>query len=207
MSNTMITIVASVVGVILTLVLVILTIILVRLTSLQRRVANSEFFHSVVKVMEDTRIHRQTIRNYINHKNRHHIVSLEEYNKVLDAADKVSRAYDYLGLLDRNKLIDSNLIDYYYSAPLVDLWDKFLKQYLDGLVNSGKRDKTHLWELRKFYERVQFVRDNHPGLTAKPITEQEWPDNPRENPNDTYWLRNSRKRLRILYMRMRHKPR
>ena len=123
--------------------------------------------------MEDIREDCHTIRKYINdYKTTEKQWPVPD--DILGAADRVSRAFDYLGLLDRRGLVDSKLVDYFYSGTLVELWDGFLKKYVD----EQSRGKTHLWELRQFYDRVKNVPDNHPANTGN----KKWPRNPRRKP-------------------------
>lgn len=183
--------IATSTNIILALVVVVLTLIIAWYTRIQGKVAQSEFFDSVTKMMEDTRRDRHIIRAYVNGRkssNKPVFLKPEELSdaadrvsqlpkEVSDAADRVSRAYDYLGLLDRNRLVDHKLIDFFYSVPLVKLWDDLLGDYVTKLTDpkTGTRDKTHLWELRQFYEQVKNVPANHPEVAGK----KNWPRNPR----------------------------
>ena len=48
---------------------------------------------------------------------------------------------------------------------LAILWRDYLRSYVGDLRQLSKRGPTHFWELDQFARRIEWVADNHPGLT------------------------------------------
>ncbi len=139
---------------------------------LQHEAFELESFMHAVKFMEEVRPDRAIIRTYIQ---RNKTWSDMKKDGKLENLDKVCRAFDVLGLLDRHKLVDPDLIDRFYAPPLVQLWDGIMGNYVDELRKPENRGKIHFWELDSFYRRVQNVPPKHPGITGRP----DWPLHPR----------------------------
>jgi hypothetical protein len=89
--------------------------------------------------------------------------------------DELCRRFDLLGLYDRIGIVNSLHVDFIYAVPFVELYEGFLKPYVEHL-RTGTRGMKHFWELVQFYDRVKHVPSNHPAESGKP----NWPENPRE---------------------------
>jgi len=139
---------------------------------LQHEAFELEAFMHAVDFMEEVRADRAIIRTYIKSNK---IWSDMKKDGKIDSLDKVCRAFDVLGLLDRQKLVNQDLVDRFYAPPLVELWEKMMGSYVDELRKPEHRGKTHYWELDSLYRRVQNVPKYHPGNTGLP----DWPLHPR----------------------------
>jgi hypothetical protein len=95
----------------------------------------------------------------------------------LAAVDDLCRSFDLLGVYDKLGIVNSLHVDYMYAVPFVDLYETFLKDYVEYLQN-GPRGPMHFWELVQFYRRVRNVPRNHPAATGAP----DWPQDPRGRP-------------------------
>lgn len=174
MSNIVIA-VATVAYVVLTVAVV---VFLARQTRAQQKAVKLQIFHMIVERMENTRAYRQTLRDYIKKsKLEHEKVPFPPPEEIKEAADKVSREFDYLGLLDRIGMVDSRLVDLFYSVPFVFLYKDLLNEYISELRKPESRGPTHFWELVQFYNRVKNVPDNHPGLSGN----LDWPKDARKS--------------------------
>ncbi len=142
--------------------------------TLQKRASDSQFFYFIVARMEQTRRDRATIREYV----KAGAIECPPPEPVRGAVDRVCREFDLLGLLDRNGLVDSRLVDQFYSVPFVLLYEEIIGKYVEYLREQAQRGPTHFWELVQFYGRVRWVPSNHPGLSDLP----DWPDDPRAKP-------------------------
>lgn len=146
-------------------------------TKAQQKIVKLQIFHMVVERMENTRAYRQTLRDYVKKSKREHEKALFPLpEEVREAADNVSREFDYLGLLDRTGMVDSRLVDSFYSVPFVFLYKDLLNQYVSELRKPENRGPTHFWELVQFYNRVKNVPNNHPGLSGN----LDWPKDTRQ---------------------------
>jgi hypothetical protein len=145
-----------------------------RQVKLQHEAFELEAFMHAVNFMEEVRADRAIIRTYI--KSSKKWSDMKKDGK-LDNLDKVCRAFDVLGLLDRHKLVNQDLVDRFYAPPLVQLWEGMMGSYVDELRKPENRGKTHYWELDSFYRRVQNVPQKHPGVTGL----ADWPLHPRNN--------------------------
>lgn len=92
----------------------------------------------------------------------------------LEAVDDLCRSFDLLGIYDRLGIVNTLHVDFMYAVPFVELYETFLREYVEYLRN-GPRGLKHFWELVQFYERVKNVPHNHPTETGDP----DWPRNPR----------------------------
>lgn len=142
----------------------------------QRKATQLQMFHLAAVRMEETRADRGKLRKYVRgYKDIKTPVSFPLPDDVKIAADRVSRAFDYLGLLDRTRVVDPKFINFFYAVPLVLLYKDILGQYVADLRKPSQRGPTHLWELVQFYDRVRNVPDNHPAISGRP----DWQKNPR----------------------------
>ena len=89
--------------------------------------------------------------------------------------DQVCRDFDLIGLLDNADVIDRTLVDRFYAVPFIDLYDPFLKKYIDRLrlAEGENRGRTHFWEVDQLYDRVKNVV--HPSKRTPSV----WPEDPR----------------------------
>ncbi len=142
----------------------------------QKTQAELESFMLIAKLMEETRSDREIVRWHVERKMTWMDMKTDN---TLEQLDKVCRAFDILGLLDRNNLINQDLVDRFYAPPLVNLWDAIMGSYVDELRKAENRGKTHFWELDQLYHRIQNVPKVHPGITGK----ADWPEHPRQTSN------------------------
>ena len=98
-----------------------------RQTQMQRKTVQLQTFHMLVVRLEETRKHRQTVRDYVqNSKREHGKVLFPLPPDVRDAADTICREFDYLGLMDHSRTVDSRLVDLFYAVPFVLLYKDVL---------------------------------------------------------------------------------
>jgi hypothetical protein len=136
-------------------------------TKAQRKTLQMQAFDMLAAKLEEGRQQRRVVRDYArDSKARSGKVVFPLPNEVMDAVDRICRDFDYLGLFDRTGLVDSRLVDMFYSVPFVLLYEDILGEYVAELRKQENRGPTHLWELVKFYERVRAVPKNHPGVTG-----------------------------------------
>jgi len=128
-------------------------------------------FLRLLEIMEASRQDREFVRDCRNQHRKPVDLNKDE----IDRVDRVCRTFDILGLFDRQHLINSHLVDEFYAPPFIELYKTYLKDYVEDLRQENKRGKTHYWELVQFYERVESVISNHPGLTGA----SNWPDDSR----------------------------
>jgi hypothetical protein len=127
-----------------------------RQTSLQKQLTNIQIFYSFVKRMEATRVDRAKLRAYVQQQRAAgQPITMPLPPDVDEAANRVCREYDILGLLDRHGLIDRRLVDQFYSVPLALLHKDILATYLNYIRDASRRGPTHFWELASFAERVR----------------------------------------------------
>lgn len=88
-----------------------------------------------------------------------------------DAANKVSRQFDILGVLEKLGYIDQEFVDRFWAISVDEIWD-ICKDWVN--CERTLRGPNHLWEFEKLAERVRYVKMNHPA-----ITRAGWPKNPR----------------------------
>ena len=126
--------------------------------------------HALFDRLERIRGDRKLVRDLAIEKIQLGKLTDEEFA----AIERVCRAFDILGLMDRRRLIPRAFVDEFYAPPLVLLWDQ-LQPHVER--QRAKRGKTHYWELIEFHHRVQHVPEAHPGLRDK----HAWPLFPRLN--------------------------
>ena len=99
------------------------------------------------------------------------LIANEEQRRFVD---QVCRDFDLIGLLDNANVIDRSLVKRFYAVPFVDLYEPFLKNYIDQLrlVDGENRGPTHFWEVDRLYDRVKHVI--HPSKMNPPRLH--WPD-------------------------------
>src|SRR5262249_42030067 len=92
----------------------------------------------------------------------------------LESFDRVARAFDMTGGLDRLHIIRSDFTDVFYSHALHELW---VRNDFGKYVEWQRRERgpCHFWELVEFHERTKATFDNHPGNTGA----TKWPRNAR----------------------------
>jgi hypothetical protein len=147
-------------------------------TTAQTRTVKLQMFNMLAARMENARQHRQVVRDYASKcwlETGRVVFPLPD--NVRDAADRVCREFDYLGLIDRNRIVDPKLIDQFYAVPFVQLYEDVLQTYVDDLRKPENRGPAHFWELVQLYERVKNVPRNHPGLG--PAVKPDWPNDAR----------------------------
>ena len=111
---------------------------------------------------------------------RHLLYKLKETKKHLkdwtdeekDAANKVTRQFDILGVLEKLGYIEREFVDRFWAISVVEVW-----KLCEGWVENERalRGPNHLWEFQQLAERVKQVRETHPA-----ITKGRWPKNPRK---------------------------
>jgi hypothetical protein len=141
----------------------------------QRKAVDLQMFHELAARMEEARPLRQIVRSYVKLKRESETKIFPLPDDIKEAVDKICREFDYLGLLDHNRVVDSRLVDRFYAVPFVLLYKDVLEIYVNELRRAENRGPTHFWELVQFYERVKDVPKKHPGLTGKP----DWPEDAR----------------------------
>ncbi len=128
---------------------------------------------SAFDLMEPVRATRRLIRDAMKAGKTWRDLSKEDCLQV----DELCRRFDLLGLYDRIGVVDRLHIDMIYAVPFVDLYERFLGDYVEWLRSGeGGRDRKHFWELVQFYERVKDVPKWHPVETG----EEDWPEDPRK---------------------------
>jgi hypothetical protein len=112
-------------------------------------------FLELSHLMENTREDRTEVRKMIR-KNK---ISMAEgkgkYHNPThhnSHVDSVCRAFDILGFFHRRKLVDRKYVCEMYAPPFMELYENFLKEYVEHLRQPHLRGKTHYWELVNFYD-------------------------------------------------------
>lgn len=156
--------------------------------SYTRRDTRRVSYSSVVELLDDVRPARRQLREWIRatyptfdaddpatHPTPATIrADLATSPDATDAVDRICRAFDLVGFLDRRGLIEQYIVDEMYAAALMGLWDPWLAAYVEQPSQSG-RGLEHLWELRQLVARVASVPQRHPARTGR----TEWPRDPR----------------------------
>ena len=125
-------------------------------------------FMELIDRMEDTREARRAVRRFMLAKRPWQSLTQQE----LGSVDAVCRSFDLLGYFDRSRLIDRRFVPHFYAAPLIDLYDGYLKPYVEHFRHPDRRGPTHYWELVKLRDRMEAVKNTHPGLTGA----DDWPE-------------------------------
>lgn len=145
-----------------------------RQTAAQSRNVAMDSFRQTLALMERTRRHRARIRDYLASVERGE-ANLAPPEASIDA---VCRAYDILGMLDRNGMIDRRIIDQFYAPPLILLYEQILGAWVAEVrrpIEQGGRGPTHYWDLVKLHDRVRLVNDVHPAI----LQTEDWQRDPR----------------------------
>ncbi len=155
----------------------VVVVFMYRQTQAQRETIKLQAFQMLATRMEAVRQDRKTVRSYFHQAkaDQGSNVSQPLPPDVEAAADRVCREFDYLGLMDRESMVDHRLVDLFYSVPFVQLYEVGLGDYVQKLRMREERGPTHFWELVEFYGRVKNVPKNHPGLSGQ----TDWPPKPR----------------------------
>jgi hypothetical protein len=117
-------------------------------TRQQHRFSKLQVFSLIFERLEETRMDRRTVRDWLKkyEESGTDAPVPPEDIEVASAVDRVCREFDLLGLLERNGLVDSLLVDEFYSVPFALLYQQYLKRYMYHL-RKGRRGPTHFWEL------------------------------------------------------------
>jgi hypothetical protein len=124
---------------------------------------------SIIKWLEDVRPDRQRLYKLREEGREFRDWSSDER----DAAYRLTRWFDILGLLDSLGYVDQRLVDRFYAVPAREIWDICAGWIKD---EQSRRGAQHLWEFQKFADRVRHVKDNHPAHRKI----KDWPRNPRK---------------------------
>jgi hypothetical protein len=93
--------------------------------------------------MEQTRDDRVAVRRFIISKRPLSKLSRQELNSV----DAVCRSFDILAYFDHQKLIGAQFVEGFYADTFKDLYDNYLKSYVEELRKPDNRGPTHFREL------------------------------------------------------------
>lgn len=124
-----------------------------------------------IEIMEATRSYRHVLYDAREFKKRYPDDWIQD-EKIMKAANEVSRAFDTLGILDVTKQIDKKFVDRFYAIPAAEIW-QICKQFVED--ERKTRGSHHLWEFQQFAKRVKWVKGNHPSYTNR----RTWPPDPR----------------------------
>lgn len=123
---------------------------------------------SIINWLEEVRPQRQLL-----YKTREQAKALAQWSdEEKDAANKVTRRLDILGMLESVEYLDKRLVDRFYAIPASDLWD-ICKDWVED--ERSRRGPQHLWEFQQLAARVRYVKGNHPAIGKS----EDWPRNPR----------------------------
>jgi hypothetical protein len=115
-------------------------------------------FLELLDRMEQTREDRAAVRRFIISKRPPSQLSYQE----LKSVDAVCRSFDILGYFDRQKLIGAQFVEDFYADTFKNLYENYLKSYVDELRQPERRGPTHFWELVQLAERLESHK--HPAL-------------------------------------------
>ncbi len=127
----------------------------------------------IIRLMDEQKDARALLQEYVREcagGRRRPLTDEEEL-----AAENVCRAFDILGLFDREAWVSPRLADRFYSTLLLDLWGPCLEAHVERRRAGGR---LHYWELLQLVDRVKHVPANHPAHRG----ERDWPDEPRRAP-------------------------
>jgi hypothetical protein len=99
-----------------------------------------------------------------------------------DAADKVARAFDILGVLDSTRSIDRRFVDRFNAIPAVEIWE-ICALYVRAERKKKGHGEHHFWEFEQLANRVKYVKKNHPAYNNK----KRWPPFPRRKRPYLFW--------------------
>jgi len=142
-------------------------------SSRQTRLASIvEVLHQMEYVRED----RQKLRS-LKEDDKEFYKKVENNpraRKLVEAAERVARAFDILGVLDSTRNIDRRFVDRFYAIQACEFWE-ILKPYVIYLRSEKQRKETHFWEFEQLADRLKYVEKNHPANNNK----KKWPPFPR----------------------------
>lgn len=137
-----------------------------------RRVASMD----LLQLLESTRPDRYVLRTAALPTRPDNPASIawdEVPSDVVDSFERVARAFDIVGTLDRLQLVSARFVDSFYSATCHQLWTT---SALGSYVTWRREHDPYLfWELDAYYHRIRRVWDNHPAHSGT----TRWPRNPR----------------------------
>ena len=144
---------------------------------------------SVVEIlqrMENVRKDRQTLYKIRDGRKPYEEWAIEEK----EAADRVAREFDILGVLDSTLNIDRKFVDRFYAVPAAEIWD-IVAPHVKFKRKKEKRGKHHLWEFEQLADRVKYVKKNHPAYndanSDKKSDKKKWPPFPRRKRPHILW--------------------
>lgn len=133
----------------------------VAMVHLQARVGRRQACLETYKMMEETRADRHRIRSACLRPGE--IDWARVPGDLRESFDRVARAYDALGALDRRNILDRRFVKDFFVPPFDRLWTEFRLEDFVAYSIRG-RDPTHLWELVQFRERTKRVYQRHPAI-------------------------------------------
>lgn len=123
---------------------------------------------SIINWLEEVRPERHMLYRAGDQKRNFAQWSDEEKN----AANKVSRRLDILGILEGLGYLDQRLVDRFYGIPAKDVWD-ICKDWVES--EQFRRGPHYLWEFKRLAGKVEHVKSNHPANAGT----NDWPKKPR----------------------------
>ena len=78
------------------------------------------------------------------------------------AANKVTRQYDILGVLEKLGYIDPEFVDRFWAISAVEVWE-ICREWVNN--ERSLRGPNHLWEFEQLAKRVEPVKRNHPAIS------------------------------------------
>lgn len=157
-------------------------------TLLQEKSQRTDSFLRIVDRLEDTRRDRVKVRLLMANGVDPRALARGDVADGRDEVERVCREFDILGLLLRERLIDDRLIALFYATAFVELFNGFLREYVDEIrkpagAHKYARGVTHYWELVAYAERVKVWADAHPSvLGATDWPPGPWPHNQNSEP-------------------------
>ena len=136
--------------------------VLERQTIMQQHENDRQSFIQMTSLLEAGRADRAFVHECIRAGVSWRDVPPDQLEKV----DRVCRQFDIVGALDRLHLVSSLAIDVIYASAFVELYEGFLRDYVNDVRSAEQRGMLHFWELVQFYERVRWVPHNHPAATG-----------------------------------------
>lgn len=122
---------------------------------------------SVINWLEEVRPYR-----HILYRVRHQNKSFKDWTEnELDAANKVTRQYDILGVLEELGYVDQVFVDRFWAILVYEIYE-ICKDWIAN--ERSLRGSSHLWEFEQLAKRVENVKKNHPAYI-----QVKWPKKPR----------------------------
>lgn len=86
------------------------------------------------------------------------------------AVERVIRAFDVYGLMDRNQYVPRTLLHQFYAYPAMHIWS-VAKDYIEHIRSpKGRNQPGHMWEFEKLHERAK-TGPKHPAESG----DSDWP--------------------------------